>query len=113
MLRGAWVCLNTVSLSISGSSTGLVCSMRNFSGGRQQRGLGEVGLVRGARAKARMRAHAIVKVQIPAKPGAGLGDTDVGVQIDLFILHRAPEPLDKHIVTPGCLAIHADRDAVS
>ena len=84
----------------------------NFSDGRKQRGLGKVGLVRHTRTKARMRAPAIIEIQIPAKPGAGLGDTGIGVQIYLFVFHRAPEPLDKHVVAPGRLAIHADRDLV-
>jgi hypothetical protein len=34
------------------------------------------------------------------------------VQIHLFVFHRAPEPLDKHVVAPSRLAIHADRDLV-
>ena len=66
----------------------------NFSGGRKQRGLGEVGYIRRARTKARMRAPAIIEIQIPAKPGAGLGNTGIGVQIYLLVFHRAPEPLE-------------------
>jgi len=32
------------------------------------------------------------------------------MQIDLLIFHGAPEPLDKHVVALGRLAIHADYD---
>jgi hypothetical protein len=28
------------------------------------------------------------------------------------VFHRPPKPFDKHIVAPGSLAIHADRDLV-
>ena len=83
-----------------------------FSGGRQQRGLGEVGCIRRARAEAGMWAPPIIEIQIPAEPSAGLCDAGIGVQIHLFVFHRAPEPLDKHVVAPGRLAIHADRDLV-
>ena len=59
-----------------------------------------------------MRPLAVVKGQIPTNRSSGLGDTVVGLQIDLLVFDAAPEPLDKHIVAPGTLAIHADRDLV-
>ena len=83
-----------------------------MSGGRKQRCLDEVGLVWRARAKARMRAPAVVEIQITAEASAGFSNAGISVQIDFLILHRAPEPLDKHIVTPSSLAVHADRDLV-
>jgi hypothetical protein len=66
----------------------------NFSRGCKQGCLGKVGSIRRASTKARMRAPAIVEIQVPAKPGARLGDAGIGVQIHLLILHRAPEPFD-------------------
>ena len=39
-------------------------------------------------------------------------DVVVGLQIYFFIFHTAPEALDKHIVQPAPLAIHADLNAV-
>ena len=34
----------------------------------------------------------------------------VGVQVDLLVLQRAPEPLDEDVVVEAALAIHADLD---
>ena len=34
------------------------------------------------------------------------------MQIDMLILYRAPQALDKDIISPGSLAIHADPDIV-
>jgi hypothetical protein len=33
------------------------------------------------------------------------------VQVDVFVFHAAPKPLDKDVVYPTTLAVHADRDA--
>jgi hypothetical protein len=46
----------------------------NFSRGCKQGCLGKVGGIGRASTKARMRAPAIVEIQVPAKPGARLGD---------------------------------------
>jgi hypothetical protein len=35
-----------------------------------------------------------------------------GSKVDLFILHRTPQPFDDDVVTPNALAVHADADAV-
>src|ERR1700676_4831173 len=72
----------------------------------------EVGVIGRPSVKARMRTLAVVEVQIPADRGARLADAVVGPQIDLFVFDRAPEPLDKHVVAPRPLAVHADRDGV-
>ncbi len=32
------------------------------------------------------------------------------MQVDLFVLKRAPEPFDKAVVAPAAFAIHADAD---
>ena len=72
----------------------------------------EVGVIRRSSVKARMRALAVVEVQIPADRGARLADAVVGPQIDLFVFDRAPEPLDEDVVAPRAPAVHADRDGV-
>ena len=72
----------------------------------------EVGLIGCPPVKARMRPPAIIEGQIAANRSASLGDTVVGPQIDLLVFDAAPEPLDKHIVPPRALAVHADRDLV-
>src|SRR5258708_2279128 len=60
--------------------------------------------------KARIRALAVVEVQIPADRSARFAD--VGPQIDLLVFDRAPEPLNEDVVAPRAPAIHADRDGV-
>jgi hypothetical protein len=32
------------------------------------------------------------------------------MQVDVFVLHAAPEPLDEDVVDPATLAVHADRN---
>jgi hypothetical protein len=59
-----------------------------------------------------MRSLAVVEFQIPTDPGARLADAVVGPEIDFFVFDRAPEPLDEDVVTPGRLAVYADRDGV-
>src|SRR5262249_56832990 len=41
-----------------------------------------------------------------------LADAVIGMQIDLLVLDDSPQALDKNIVSPRALAVHADRDAV-
>jgi len=59
-----------------------------------------IGLVRGAFVKRRMRTPLIVEVQIAINRGRRLAYTVVGLQINLLVLDRSPQPLDKHVVTP-------------
>src|SRR5271166_3512030 len=72
----------------------------------------EVSTVRRLPVKARMRALGVVEAEVATDRGAGLGDRVVGSEIHLLILHRAPDPLDKNVVAPCTLAIHANGDAV-
>ena len=37
----------------------------------------------------------------------------VGMQVDLFVIDRAPQPFDKYVVAPAPLAVHRDADAVT
>src|SRR6187455_2220922 len=59
-----------------------------------------------------MRTPCIVEVQVATDRSAGFADIVVGSQIDLLVFDAAPQPLDEHVVAPGALAIHADRDGV-
>src|SRR5271165_3087826 len=59
-----------------------------------------------------MGALTIEEVEIPAQRRARLGDGVVGLEVDLLVLHRPPEPLDEDVVAPGALAVHADGDPV-
>ncbi len=68
----------------------------------------EVSLVRGLPVKAGVWASAIVKIQIPVDRSARLADTGVGIEIDLFVFDRFPDPLNKNIVAPRAFAVHAD-----
>jgi hypothetical protein len=58
-----------------------------------------------------MRSAGIVKAEVTADRGAGLGDRVVGFQINLLVFGRSPQALDEHIVSPGSFAIHADGNA--
>lgn len=57
-----------------------------------------------------MWASSVVKSQISANADAGLRHGLVGVEVDLLIFDRSPEPLDEDVVAPGALAIHRDGD---
>jgi hypothetical protein len=55
---------------------------------------------------------ALVEVEIAADRGAGIRHPVVGAQINLLVFDAAPQSLDEHVVAPGALAVHADRNAV-
>ena len=55
-----------------------------------------------------MRTTAVVEGQIQANPGPGLGHAGIGPQVDLLVFDGPPKALDKDIVPPSALAIHAD-----
>src|SRR5258708_35842193 len=59
-----------------------------------------------------MWSTVIVKVEIAANRSTRLADAVVSPQIDLFVFDAAPQPLDEHVIPPGPLAVHADRDGV-
>jgi hypothetical protein len=58
-----------------------------------------------------MRTVRVVKAEIPGQGRAGLRAVRVGVQVNLFVLDAAPQPLDEHVIDPAGLAVRADRDA--
>src|SRR5450631_3600991 len=59
-----------------------------------------------------MWAAAIVEIEIPPERGARIRHAVVGAQVHLLIFHRAPKPLDEHVVPPRAFAVHADLDLV-
>jgi hypothetical protein len=78
-----------------------------------RRELGEIGMIGCGAVKARVRPPAIVEVEAAANRCARLRHTAVGSEIHLLVLDAASQPLDKNIVSPGALAVHADGDRVS
>ena len=58
-----------------------------------------------------MRAALIVEREVLSDARARIADAVVGMQVDLLVLDRLPQPLDKHVVAPAAFAIHADADA--
>lgn len=57
-------------------------------------------------------SRAVVEIEPHAHACLRLGDRAVGVEIDLLILRVPPEPLDKDVVHPAALAVHADAHAL-
>jgi hypothetical protein len=65
-----------------------------------------------------MGPRAVAEAQGATDRGSGLRDVRAGPEVDLLVLHRPPEPLDdiaqrcarSVVVSPGALAVHADRD---
>ena len=70
-------------------------------------------MIGGHAVKARMWPSAIVELEVAPDRSASLRDAVVGVQIDLLVFDAAPQSLDEHVVAPGALAVHADRNAVA
>ena len=58
-----------------------------------------------------MRAALIVEHEVLADAGPRIADAVIGMQIDLLVLDRLPEPLDEDVVSPAPFTIHADADA--
>ena len=50
-----------------------------------------------------MRAALIVERDIPADADPRIADAVIGMQIDLLVLDRLPEPFDKHVIAPAAL----------
>ena len=54
----------------------------------------------------------VKEAEVGLKPLSEISNAVIEVQIDMLVLHRAPEPFDKDVVHPPSFAIHADLDAV-
>ena len=50
--------------------------------------------------------------EIGFKPLSEISNAVVGVQVDMLVLHRAPESFDKDVVHPPSFSVHADRNVV-
>ncbi len=55
-----------------------------------------------------MRAPAVEEQDIAANRGSGFGYVRVGVDVDLLVFNRPPEPFHHDVVPPSALAVHAD-----
>src|SRR5260370_6232595 len=82
-------------------------------GRRAERRKIEVGLIRGALVKTRMRTSAIVKVQIPADRMSRLADGFVSSQIDLLVFDATPQPPNEHVVPPSPFPFPAYAESIS
>src|SRR6516162_5127214 len=54
---------------------------------------------------------AIVEIEIASNAAAGFTDALVSSQIHLLVFDASPQTLNKHVVSPSPLAIHADRNS--
>ena len=59
-----------------------------------------------------MRALGIVKLEVTPDLASGFAHRLVGVQVDVFVFERTPQPLDENVVSPPAFAIHTDLDAL-
>ena len=55
----------------------------------------------------RIRPTLVEKCEVPLRTVAGIGYRVVGVQVHFLILKALPQPLDKYVVSPGALPVHA------
>jgi hypothetical protein len=54
----------------------------------------------------------VKETEVGLKPLSEISNAVVGVQVDMLVLHRAPEPFNEDVVHPSAFAIHADRNVV-
>ena len=54
----------------------------------------------------------VKEAEVGLKPLPEISNAVVGVQVNMLVLHRAPESLDKDVVHPSTLAVHADCNVV-
>src|SRR5260370_24999870 len=60
-----------------------------------------------------MLALVIVEAEPGANASPGLGNADIGVEVDFLVFEASPQSLDKDVVHAAPLAIHADGDLVA
>ena len=54
----------------------------------------------------------VVEIKPLGHAALELGDVAVFAQVDVFVLKTAPQALDKNVIEPAALAVHADEHAV-
>jgi len=59
-----------------------------------------------------VRSSTVVEVKVSSDAGFGRADILVGMQVNLFVFDRAPQPFHEHVVAPTTAAVHTDRDLV-
>jgi hypothetical protein len=58
-----------------------------------------------------VRALLVKETAVGFKPLSEISNAVVGVQVDMLVLHRAPESFDRDVVHLSSFAVHADRNA--
>src|SRR5207253_9957396 len=64
-----------------------------------------------AAAESRVRTNGVVIADPAAEPVTEFGAGLERVQVDAFVFHRSPEPLDEDIVEPAAATVHRDAHA--
>jgi len=59
-----------------------------------------------------VRALGVVESEVLTETDPGFPAILIRLQIDLFILHRPPQPLDEQVVGVAPLAVHANLDSM-
>ena len=59
-----------------------------------------------------VRPFLVVEFKILLQLLSGFIQILIGMQINLFLFHTAPESFDKHIIYPAAFSVHADLDVV-
>src|SRR6478736_6480630 len=54
-----------------------------------------------------MRAAGVVEIEVGGQVKPCGADAVVALQVDVFVLHAAPQPLDEDVVAPAASAVHA------
>jgi len=60
-----------------------------------------------------MRAPSVVELEVLREAGSSLAAVLVGVQVDLFVLDAAPQPLDEHVVDPAAFRVPSHSSPVN
>ena len=60
-----------------------------------------------------MAALGVVELEVLGQATTQFRSGLVGLEVDVLVLHAAPQPLDENIVEPPPLTVHADLNARS
>src|SRR6185437_11610017 len=101
-----WISLETEVMKL--------CAVIVLPSGDRLRSVGqgaEVHLIGRGVAEGLVKAPRVVEGEVPGQRLTRLAPRSVGVQVHVLVLYAPPQPLDKDVVDPAALAIHADRNA--